>query len=74
MPTMRRLVLQVQAGEALKAKAVVSGKGENLAAGGLFPGLPLPTPLTAQLQTTNGCFEVTYPTALVNDGLVFKAK
>ena len=66
--------VQVQAGEPLKAKAVVSGKGENLAAGGLFPTLPLPTPLTAQLQTTNGCFEVTYPTALVNDGLVFKAK
>jgi len=66
--------LQVQAGEAARAKASVKGGGENLSASGTFPTLPLPLPLVAQLQTADGCFEVTYGTAKVNTPEVFKAK
>jgi len=64
----------VLAGDAPKAKAVVTGKGELLSASGTFPVLPLPLPLVAQLQTTGTCWEVGYATATRNDTTVFKAK
>jgi len=66
--------VRVQAGDAPRAKASVKGGGVNLSASGTFPALPLPLPLVAQLQTSDGCFEVVYGTAKVNDAEVFKAK
>jgi hypothetical protein len=64
----------LKAGEAPRAKALVKGKGELLAAGGLFPTLPPPLPLTAQLQSAATCWEVTYTAAQTNDGGTFKAR
>jgi hypothetical protein len=66
--------VQVVAGDALKAKAVVKGKGEHLGDSGHFPALPLSLPVTAQLQTTDTCFEADYATAQVNDAGQLKAK
>jgi hypothetical protein len=62
--------VKVFAGEVGKAKAAVKGKGENLE----LPALPLPIPLVAQLQTTDGCWEVSYGSAIKNERTVFKAK
>jgi hypothetical protein len=64
----------LKAGDAPRAKALVKGTGDNLAASGLFPTLPLPLPLTAQLQTDGRCWEVTYATAQTNDPSTFKAR
>lgn len=66
--------LQVLAGEAPKAKAIVSGKGESLGGAAGVPALPLPLPLVAQLQTADGCWEVTYGAAQLNGPTTFKAK
>lgn len=64
----------LKAGAAPRAKALVKGRGDNLTASGLFPTLPLPLPLTAQLQTAGSCWEVTYTTASANDATTFKAR
>lgn len=66
--------LKVEAGEASKAKASVSGKGENLGASGHFPTLPLALPVTTQLQSPTLCLQVDYAIAKVNDTKQFKAK
>lgn len=65
--------LQVLAGTAPRSKVVLSGKGESLGSSGV-PTLPLPLPLVAQLQTTDGCWEVTYTSASSNGPTLFKAK
>ena len=41
---------------------------------GLLAKAGLPMPVVAQLQTTNGCWEVTYAAAIMNGPEVFKAK
>jgi hypothetical protein len=39
-----------------------------------MPGLPLPLPVTVQLQNADGtCWTATYSTAAVNDGVTFRA-
>ena len=66
--------MKLGAGVAGKAKVQLSGKGANLP----MPGLPLVLPVTAQLLIRDGagttCFQTTYDTSAVNDGLKFKAK
>lgn len=66
--------LKLTPGEALKAKATLKAKGENLGASGYFPTLPLALPVTAQLQSTSTCWEVTYATAKLNTAETFKAE
>jgi hypothetical protein len=66
--------IKLRAGLAGKATVQLGGKGANLP----MPSLPLVLPVTAQLLIRDGagmtCFQTTYATSAVNDGLKFKAK
>ena len=62
--------LKLAAGAADAAKITFSARRENLA----FPTLPLATPIRVQLQSSAGaCFEATYSSPRVNNGLAFAA-
>ena len=63
--------VKLLAGAAGQAKAIVKAKGELLA----LPSLPLPFPVTVQLQSAAGpCWTATYSSAVVNDGTLVKAQ
>jgi cysteine-rich repeat protein len=63
--------LLLKAGTAGKARLLAKGKGPNLQ----IRQLPLITPVTVQLQATNGvCWEAVYTTPLKSDETQFKAR
>jgi len=64
--------IQLKAGVAGRAKAMVKGKGANLA----MPPLGLATPVTARLVRvgTPRCWEATFGAPTRNDAVMFKAR
>lgn len=66
--------VQLKAGEALKGKADLKAKGENVPD---LPSLPLALPVTAQLQASNGaCWQASFssPGAIKNTPEQFKGR
>jgi cysteine-rich repeat protein len=64
--------LQLQSGDAYRARMSARGRGANLA----LPDLSLQMPVTVRLQRSGGpaCWEASYPSAVRNEALQFKAK
>jgi hypothetical protein len=53
------------------ARVVANGQSVSV----VLPTLPLATPVTAQLQASNGsCWNAAYPAAMRNDAAEFRAK
>ena len=68
------VVLKLKTGVAGKAKVLATAKGEPLPT----PSLPLTLPITVQLVIQDGltsrCWQTTYTTFKVNEGVLFSAK